>query len=281
MREELLKTEVAEGIPRHCKVTRGFPELPTMTADGRVRRWRSLSFHASPPDVPLSSIWADGDSEGSDGAERSSGRTIYVNFRLRKHTWSSERISTEENISGSWKTGIGSETIMWTEIEHEECDVKWNGTGFGVRGSERGLGTGNMKQANTGTWNAWGNGIRDGDMNEYAEMIKQGIMGRTEPDRETQGGYVPDPKLGQSSEGDLGRSRSRSWWEIGWGDTEGYMWNRHWQNEPCYTHHSKWCSVNILTKVASQPMAVPSLTSPASSHTLDTRVKAREGIKIC
>ena len=35
---------------------------------------------------------------------------------------------------------------METEIEQEECDVKWNGTGFGVWGSERGLGTGNMKQ---------------------------------------------------------------------------------------------------------------------------------------
>ena len=35
--EILLRTEVAEGVPRHCKVTRGFPELPTMTADGRVR----------------------------------------------------------------------------------------------------------------------------------------------------------------------------------------------------------------------------------------------------
>ena len=78
----MLRTEVAGGVPRHCKVTRGFPELPTMTADGRVRQGCGLSFDASPPDVPLSSIWADGDSEGSDGIESSSGRTIYVDFRL-------------------------------------------------------------------------------------------------------------------------------------------------------------------------------------------------------
>ena len=90
--EILLRTEVAEGIPRHCKVTRDFPELPTMTADGRVPRGCGLSFDALPPDVPLSSIWADGDSEGLEGSEsldwteRSSGRTIYVDFRLRKHT---------------------------------------------------------------------------------------------------------------------------------------------------------------------------------------------------
>ena len=37
-------------------------------------------------------------------------------------------------------------------------------------------------------------------------MMKQGIMGRTEPDRRTVGGCTPDPKLGRSSEGDLGRS---------------------------------------------------------------------------
>ena len=39
---------------------------------------------------------------------------------------------------------------MGTEIEQEECHVKWNGTGFGVRGSERGSGTGNMKQTSIG-----------------------------------------------------------------------------------------------------------------------------------
>ena len=87
--EILLRTEVAEGIPRHYKVTRGLPELLTMTANGRVQRGRSLSFDASPPDVPLSSIWTDRDLEsleGSDETEGSSGGTIYVNFRLRKHT---------------------------------------------------------------------------------------------------------------------------------------------------------------------------------------------------
>ena len=43
-----------------------------------------------------------------------------------------------------------------------------------------------------------------------------------------------------------GWGRSRSWWEIGWGNAEGYMWNRRWRNEPCNMHHSKWCSVNAL-----------------------------------
>ena len=39
--------------------------------------------------------------------------------------------------------GIGSETIMETEIEQEECNAKWNGMGFGVWGLEQGSGTGN------------------------------------------------------------------------------------------------------------------------------------------
>ena len=39
---------------------------------------------------------------------------------------------------------------METEIEQEVCNAKWNGTGIGVWGTERGLGTGNMKQANIG-----------------------------------------------------------------------------------------------------------------------------------
>ena len=51
--------------------------------------------------------------------------------------------------------GIGSETIMETEIEQEECDEKWNGMGIRV---------GNMKQneyqnmKRVGEWN--------GDMNK-------------------------------------------------------------------------------------------------------------------
>ena len=85
----VLRTEVAEGVPRHCKVTQGLPELLTMTADGRDRRGCDLSFDALPPDVPLSSIWADGGSEGSEGSDETEGSsegTIYVDFRLRKHT---------------------------------------------------------------------------------------------------------------------------------------------------------------------------------------------------
>ena len=35
---------------------------------------------------------------------------------------------------------------METEIEQEECDVKWNGTGVGLQGLEQGLGARNMKQ---------------------------------------------------------------------------------------------------------------------------------------
>ena len=108
-----------------------------MMANSRVRRGCGLSFDASPPNVPLSSIWGDGDSEGLEGSDETKGSsegTIYVDFRLRKHISRSERISIEENISGSWEKGIGSETIRETEIEQEECDVKWNGTGVGVQG---------------------------------------------------------------------------------------------------------------------------------------------------
>ena len=60
-----------------------------MTADGRVQRGHGLSFDASPPNVPLSSIWMDGALEGSEGSDESQGSsegTIYVDFRLRKHT---------------------------------------------------------------------------------------------------------------------------------------------------------------------------------------------------
>ena len=39
---------------------------------------------------------------------------------------------------------------METEIEQEVCNAKWNGMGIGVWGTEWGLGTGNMKQANIG-----------------------------------------------------------------------------------------------------------------------------------
>ena len=60
-----------------------------MTADSRVQQGHGLSFDALPPDIPLSSIWTGGGSgglEGSDEMEGSSEGTIYVNFRLRKHT---------------------------------------------------------------------------------------------------------------------------------------------------------------------------------------------------
>ena len=40
--------------------------------------------------------------------------------------------------------GIGSETIIETEIEQEECDAKWNGTGFGVWGLGFGTGIGQV-----------------------------------------------------------------------------------------------------------------------------------------
>ena len=66
---EVLRTEVAEGIPIHYKATQGFLELLTMTVNSRVRRGRSLSFDASPPDIPLSSIWMGGGSEGLEGLE--------------------------------------------------------------------------------------------------------------------------------------------------------------------------------------------------------------------
>ena len=85
----VLRTKAAMGVPRHFKVTQGFPELPTMTANGRVQRGHGLSFDASPPNVPLSSIWTDGGLEGLEGlewTEESSEGAIYVDFRLRKHT---------------------------------------------------------------------------------------------------------------------------------------------------------------------------------------------------
>ena len=47
---------------------------------------------------------------------------------------------------------------MGTEIEHEECDAKWNGTGIRVRGLE------------------WGSGIGDGEheTSEYRNMKRMG-----------------------------------------------------------------------------------------------------------
>ena len=81
----VLRTEAAEDIPRHFKVTRSFPELLMMTADSRVRGRCGLSFDASPPNVLLSSNWMGGGSEDLDETEGSSEGTIYVNFRLRKH----------------------------------------------------------------------------------------------------------------------------------------------------------------------------------------------------
>ena len=60
-----------------------------MTANSRVRRGCSLSFDALSPDVLLSSIWTcvglDG-LYGLDWMKRSSEGTIYVDFRLKKHT---------------------------------------------------------------------------------------------------------------------------------------------------------------------------------------------------
>ena len=57
-----------------------------------------------------------------------------------------------------------------------------------------------------GTWNTWGNRIRNGNMNKEAEMLKRGKMGWTELGWKTVGDCVPDLKLGWSSEGDLGHS---------------------------------------------------------------------------
>ena len=200
----LLRTKVAKGIPRHYKVPRGFLELPTMMANGRVQQGCGLSFDALPPNVPLSSIWVDGDSEGSEGSgwtEGSSGGTTYVDFRLRKHTWSSERISTEENISGSWKTGIGSETIMETEIEQEVCDAKWNGTGIRDRGSERGMGTGNMKQANIGNMKCMGEWNQEWGYEWISRNDKVGDnrlnRARPEDHRRLHAGSEARPELGR------------------------------------------------------------------------------------
>ena len=60
-----------------------------MTADGRVQQGCGLSFDALPPNILLSSIWTGRGLEGTEGSEcteRSSEETIYVDFRLRKHT---------------------------------------------------------------------------------------------------------------------------------------------------------------------------------------------------
>ena len=73
--------------------------------------------------------------------------TIHVDFRLRKHTGSSEYISIKGNISGSWKTGIGLETIIGNRNRTREmqCEVEWSrvqGLGFGT-----GIGDRDMKQS--------------------------------------------------------------------------------------------------------------------------------------
>ena len=99
---------------------------------------------------------------------------------------------------------------METEIEQEVCDAKWNRTGFGVRGSEWGSGTGNMKQANIGNMKCMGEQNQEWGYERISRNDKAGVIGRTEPGWETEGGCVPDPKLGWSSEGDLGRSTDPS-----------------------------------------------------------------------
>ena len=86
---------------------------------------------------------------------------------------------------------------METEIEHEECDAKWNGTGIGVQVSERGSGTGNMKQANIRNMKRVGKWNQEREYERISRDDKAGIIGRTEPGWRTIGGCAPDPKLGR------------------------------------------------------------------------------------
>ena len=65
---------------------------------------------------------------------------------------------------------------METEIEQEVCDVKWNRTGFGVRGSEQGSGSG-VRNRDRGL--GFGTGIEDGEheTNKYWKHETRGGMG--------------------------------------------------------------------------------------------------------
>ena len=100
-----------EGVPRHYKVTRSSLELPTMIADGRVRRGRGLSFDASPPDILLSSIWMGGGSKEFgrfrwDGLEFRGDNLCW--FQTEEHTRSYWCISIEKKLAGLRETGMGS-----------------------------------------------------------------------------------------------------------------------------------------------------------------------------
>ena len=99
---------------------------------------------------------------------------------------------------------------METEIEQEECDVKWNGVGFGVRGSEQGSGMGNMKQTNIRNMKCVGERNQEWGYERISRNDKAGDNGLNRARPEDRRSCVLDPKLGRSSEGDLGHSSSVS-----------------------------------------------------------------------
>ena len=69
-----------------------------------------------------------------------------------------------------------------------------------------GFGAGNMKQNKYWKHETRG-GMGSGTGDErISRNDKVGVTDQTEPGQRTVEGCVPDPKLGQSSEGDLGRS---------------------------------------------------------------------------
>ena len=85
--------------------------------------------------------------------------------------------------------------------------MEW-GSGFGT-----GFGAGNMKQDEYQKHETHGGtGSGPGD-EQISRNDKAGVTDRTELGQKTVEGCTPDPKLGQSLEGDLGRSRMHNWKE--------------------------------------------------------------------
>ena len=90
---------------------------------------------------------------------------------------------------------------METEIEQEECNAKWNRTGIVVRGSEWGLGTGDMKQTDIGNMKHMGEQDQGQGYERISRSDKAGNNGpnraRLEDCRRLCAGSEAWPELGR------------------------------------------------------------------------------------